>query len=385
MKKALSLVLALVLATALVIPACAADSFHEVTVYISTYYDGVFTVTFSKAKVETKNVVTYYYNYEEIGSDGPKLEKWTANSVPVITLANDTTISCLKDGAPVSTDSFYVAGPTLYGYEASNGKYVSTDPLGAELYDGITLDWMFANGEMDMAIAFYPINSQERKACYFIREGSEVPYGAFSAASSEAPGVNSDKTIVGVVDVKMTYTGPSSWAAAEIEAADAEGLLTEHTDSDFQEDTTRFQFAELIVNLVEKVTGKAITPAPVDTFTDCSETAVLKAYAVGIVNGVGDNKFAPETTTNREQIATMIARAIAYIEKETGKTFASATPSIERFSDKGDVSGWAVEGVGLLAANGIMNGTSETTCSPKNPCTIEQSILLVYRFFKQTL
>ena len=32
---------------------------------------------------------------------------------------------------------------------------------------------------------------------------------------------------------------------------------------------------------------------------------------------------------------TMISRAIAYIEKETGKTFAPAAPSIEIFSDKG--------------------------------------------------
>lgn len=63
---------------------------------------------------------------------------------------------------------------------------------------------------------------------------------------------------------------------------------------------TRFQFAELIVNLTEKVTGKEIVPAAASTFTDCTETAVLKAYAAGIVGGIGNNLFAPDTTTNRE-------------------------------------------------------------------------------------
>ena len=36
------------------------------------------------------------------------------------------------------------------------------------------------------------------------------------------------------------------------------GLLTEHTDDCFKEDITRFQFAELIVNMAEKATGKTI-------------------------------------------------------------------------------------------------------------------------------
>ena len=377
MKKLLSLVLALVLVFALVIPACAADAYHKVTVYY-TQWGSTYTLIFSKARVETKNVTTYGYASPETD----ELEKWTKNNVPVITLASDTTISVQENGVPVGIERC----PMLFGYAVSDGKYVSTDPMGADLYDGITLDWMFAGGGMDMVIAFYPINAQESLACYFVREGTEVPSDAFSAAASEAPGVNSDKTVVGVAgEAKPADADLSDWAKAEVEAASAAGLVTDHTASGFKEDITRFQFSELIVNLAEKVTGKEIAPAAADTFTDCNEPAVLKAYAAGIVNGVGDNRFTPDTTTNREQIATMIARAIAYIEKETGKSFTPAAASIEKFSDKGEVSAWAVEGVGLLAANGIMNGTSDITCSPMNPCTVEQSILLVYRFFNRTL
>lgn len=177
----------------------------------------------------------------------------------------------------------------------------------------------------------------------------------------------------------------SDWAADELALARGAGLVTEHTGSYFTHDITRFQFAELTANLAEKVTGKTIAPASASTFTDCAEEAVLKAYAAGIINGVGEGKFDPDATTNREQIATMIARAVKYIEAETGKSYAPAAPSIEKFSDKGEVSAWAADGMGLLAANGIMNGVSATQLGPKNPCTIEQSVLLVYRFYTKTL
>lgn len=173
----------------------------------------------------------------------------------------------------------------------------------------------------------------------------------------------------------------SSWAKAEIDAARAAGLITEHTGEYITRATTRFQFAELIVNLTEKVTGETITPAPIGTFTDCDELAVRKAYAAGIVNGMTADTFAPDATTNREQIATMIYRAICYIEEKAGPAIVPNSADLTGFTDKDTVSSWALEGVGRLAANNIMRGDSATTLSPKKSCTVEQSILLIYRVF----
>ena len=174
---------------------------------------------------------------------------------------------------------------------------------------------------------------------------------------------------------------PHEWAKAEIELAREAGLLTEHTDNYFKEDITRFQFAELAVNLAEKATGKEITAAPADTFTDCTETAVLKAYAAGIVNGVGNGAFAPDQTTNREQIAAMLYRAVQYIEQNGGKSLDVKSADISKYTDNAQVSSWAKDAVGALAANGVMKGTSDTTLSPQASCTVEQSVLLVYRLY----
>lgn len=161
---------------------------------------------------------------------------------------------------------------------------------------------------------------------------------------------------------------------------DKTGALTDQPA--FTQVITREQFAQLIVNLTEKALGKELAQASSDTFSDTSSPAILKAYQAGIITGMGDGTFEPKTT-NREQIATMIYRAVQYMEKETGKTLTPAAGSVEAFQDKAQISDWAVEGVGKLAANAIMNGTSRSTASPKQSCTVEQSILLLYRLYQK--
>ncbi len=183
---------------------------------------------------------------------------------------------------------------------------------------------------------------------------------------------------------QLAANQPSSWAKAEVEAAKAAGLVPALTGNPgYQNSITRQQFAELVVTLVEQAIGKTLEAAPAGTFSDCDSLAVRKASAAGIVNGMGEGLFAPGQTTNREQIATMVNRAIQYIKAETGTDLTPVKGSISKFADRSSVSSWAVEGVGALAANGIMNGTSATQLSPKATCTVEQSILLSFRTFEK--
>lgn len=176
--------------------------------------------------------------------------------------------------------------------------------------------------------------------------------------------------------------GPSNWAVSEVEAAMNAGLVPALTGNPgFTDAITREQFAELVVQSVEVMLDRELEAAPSNTFSDSGNESVLKASQTGIVNGVGEGKFEPKTTTNREQIATMIFRAIRYIETESGKTIAPNAGSLAGFTDKDSVSSWATEGVGTLAANNIMNGTSATELSPAEACTVEQSILLCYRLY----
>mgnify|MGYP002647557698 CR=1 FL=1 len=198
-----------------------------------------------------------------------------------------------------------------------------------------------------------------------------------------------DLTQVDVVideGVELSENVPSDWAKSEIDLAVDAGLVPNLTGSPKYQDTiNREQFAELVSNMLEKVLNTQIESAPTGTFTDTTNIAVLKAYKYGVVNGVGDNLFAPTDTTNREQIAAMVFRATEVIKENTGKDLTPAMGSIEKFADKSDISDWAVQSVGELAENGIMNGTSDSTASPKDSCTVEQSILLIYRVYNSAI
>lgn len=184
-----------------------------------------------------------------------------------------------------------------------------------------------------------------------------------------------------VLDVNDLIEPASEWAQPEIDNAKIAGLLTPNTSLFFRNKITRSQFAEIVVNMVEKVIRNEITPSDTLTFTDTKDVNILKAYNAGIVNGISTTKFAPEDLITREQIATMLYRAIMFIEKENNIEYTVKNESIDGYSDRKDVSSYALQGVGILANNNIMTGTSTTTLSPKSSTTIEQSILLVYRLY----
>lgn len=196
-----------------------------------------------------------------------------------------------------------------------------------------------------------------------------------------APALAVKGEVVNPADLPILPPTSSDWAKTELAAAQEVGLLVDSLGPDFTVDITREQFAELVVNLVTHIYGEGPEATPTGTFTDTENPAILQAYAIGIVNGVGNGKFDPAATTNREQIACMLYRAIRWLENEMGDAFLLISPDISAFSDKTSVSSWATEGVGALAANGIMKGTSDTTVSPQSSCTVEQSILLVYRIY----
>ncbi len=169
----------------------------------------------------------------------------------------------------------------------------------------------------------------------------------------------------------------SDWAAEEVKAAAEAGYVTPSCAHYQTYSITREQFAELAVNYVEKKTGKPIKAAPLDTFTDTDNETILKAYAAGIVQGMGDGTFGPGRPLSREQLATMLWRAM----EKVGVT-AEASAELGSYIDSDKVSDWARDSVSALAGLKVMEGTGANELSPKNSCTVEQAILLVFRAAK---
>ncbi|MDR0838008.1 MAG: S-layer homology domain-containing protein [Oscillospiraceae bacterium] len=176
---------------------------------------------------------------------------------------------------------------------------------------------------------------------------------------------------VGVIPfAAFAADAPSSWAAEPVNAAIKAGLVPQSLQSKYTQPATRAEYCALAVALYEKVTGKAITKRA--TFSDTTDVNVEKAAAIGVVNGMGNNKFDPDAKLTREQAAVMLARLADAIGKPLAKKAAT-------FADNAKISSWAVEQVGQVQAAGIMSGIEDNKFAPKGPYTREQSIITILR------
>ena len=164
---------------------------------------------------------------------------------------------------------------------------------------------------------------------------------------------------------------PSPWATGQVNAAIAAGLVPQSLQSRYNQSTTRAEFCALAVALYENTNGEITGRS---TFSDTNDVNVQKAAFIGVVGGVGNNRFAPDDTLTREQAATMLTR----LADAVGKPFPKLAPT---FTDKAAISSWAFEAVGQAQAAGIMGGVDGNRFAPKDPYTREQSIATILRLF----
>ena len=166
---------------------------------------------------------------------------------------------------------------------------------------------------------------------------------------------------------------PSSWAAEQVNAAIAAGIVPQSLQSKYTHTATRAEFCALAVELYETVKGSEIAERV--SFTDTDDVNVEKMAALGVVSGVGNDKFNPDGALTREQAATMLAR----LANALGKHLAEQAPT---FADNGSISSWAYDAVGQVQGAGIMDGTGNNMFAPQNSYTREQSILTAMRLFQ---
>lgn len=174
------------------------------------------------------------------------------------------------------------------------------------------------------------------------------------------------------------YRGASDWAKDGLDKAVEHGIMTEKVKDNMRGAITREEFAEVAVKLYEVYTGERVEPAPAATFTDTKNPEILKAYQLGIVNGVGDNKFAPQQLINREQMAAMLNRAVVAIRPDADTSIVDAPT----FSDEKEIASYFVSNVKFMAKNGFIAGVGNNRFAPKDTSTREQAVIVAVRVYE---
>lgn len=179
-------------------------------------------------------------------------------------------------------------------------------------------------------------------------------------------------------DVSEIFTDvpANHWAQAAIQYVYDNGLMTGISDSEFAPEatTTRAMIVSMLARM-ENVTSAADAGFSDVAADDWYATAVNWAAANGIVNGISDDTFAPNDPITRDQLAAMLMNYAQWKGQDT-----SARADLSGYSDA--PSTWASEAVQWAVAEGLLAGVTDDQLQPQGQATRAQVAAIMQRFLE---
>ena len=178
----------------------------------------------------------------------------------------------------------------------------------------------------------------------------------------------------------FTDVKTSDWFYDEVQFAYENKLFNGMTDTTFEPNTGMSR--AMFVTVLGRIVGIDPDDYYGDPFDDVDyddwyRKYVIWAYETGIVNGVGNNLFAPNDLVTREQMATIIAN---YVDK-SGVGMLPAKNPVAGFKDSSSVSSWARDGLELMRVSGIIVGDQNGNFNPKATTTRAEAATVFQRLY----
>lgn len=196
----------------------------------------------------------------------------------------------------------------------------------------------------------------------------------------------------GILRLTKSAPKPSGWATEEVSHAVKADLVPEDIQLWWRDSCTRLEFCQMLARTLEAASGHTLAElvneqtkdatnaanVTAATFSDCQDTDVLAVASLGIIQGVGEGKFAPGRFLTRQQAATLFSRA-AQVLSITG------TATAPDFADADQFASWAADGIHRVASivskdgKAVMQGVGNGKFAPAKYYTVEQSAVTLYR------
>ncbi len=163
------------------------------------------------------------------------------------------------------------------------------------------------------------------------------------------------------------------WAMGAVDTLYENGVL--HTNGYSYrpaEEITRGDFVMYLVRTLELGADSSENFSDVDPISYYGKEIAV-ARALGIINGVGDDAFMPETAITRQDLMTICARALETLGKleESGETAS--------FTDSDEISEYARDAVNQMTAMGIIKGNPDGTVKPFSNTTRAEAAVIMER------
>ena len=171
---------------------------------------------------------------------------------------------------------------------------------------------------------------------------------------------------------------PDAWYKDAVQYAYDNGLMTGVSATEFAPEATTTR--AMIVSILARLEG--VESAEAAGFADVSDewyaTAVNWAANVGVVNGYEDNTFRPNTAITREQLAAILMNYASYKGEDV-----SNRADLSTYSDAATISSWANDVMQWAVAEGLISGMTEDTLQSQGNATRAQVAAILERFLAQ--
>ena len=165
------------------------------------------------------------------------------------------------------------------------------------------------------------------------------------------------------------------WAKESIEELNKKNIISGVGDNKFAPEKTikREELAKIICNAFEY----RLTNAD-GRFSDVQKGSWYEKYVNtllenGIVNGMTESLFGVGESVTRQDFAVIAYRALGNVDFEDKNI---------SFDDSGEISDYALRAVKYFTSMGIINGYEDGTFRPKEPCTRAQAAKIIYSIIK---
>ena len=167
---------------------------------------------------------------------------------------------------------------------------------------------------------------------------------------------------------------PDAWYKDAVQYAYDNGLMTGVSDAEFAPEatTTRAMIVSILARLENVTSAESAGFADVSA-DDWYATAVNWAASVGVVNGYEDNTFRPNTAITREQLAAILMNYASYKGQDV-----SARADLSNYTDQPSI--WATETMQWAVAEGLISGVTNTQLQPQGNATRAQVAAILQRF-----
>ncbi len=249
----------------------------------------------------------------------------------------------------------------------------------------------FGKGTVYVSIPYIPAQNEEigyLYAVYVDNKGnvSRVPGSAYDVNSQSIIFATNHFSVYGV-----SYTGPaaqftdvsSHWAKGSIDYVAGRGLLTETSKNTFSPDAAMTR--GMLVTALGRLAGVEEKNYKTNSFTDVKVDNTYRpyiewAYSKGIIQGMGNSKFAPDRAVTREETAAILAN----YAKAAGYTL----PAIREAVVYGDASAIGTSyssAVTAMQQEGVMMGGKDNKFNPKSSATRAEFSAMLHRYIKLTI